>query len=105
MVATVAGLGDPLVCLGLSPWPLDFFFALRGSAASPRFEFHTASARPPPFLADMNGFGALPLPAAICSIARPEATERSSSRMLLALPSRAYSSRCLIKSQLVRLPP
>ena len=43
----------------------------------------------PPFVADMNGFGALPLPAAICSIARPDATERSCSRILLALPSRA----------------
>ena len=36
---------------------------------------------------------------------RPEATDRSASRMLLALPSLANSSRCLISSQLVRLPP
>ena len=39
------------------------------------------------------------------SIDRPEATERSSSRMSLASPSLANSSRCLIRSQLVRLPP
>ena len=56
-------------------------------------------------LASMNGFGALPLPCAISAIDRPEATERSSSRMSLASPSLANSSRCLIRSQLVRLPP
>ena len=56
-------------------------------------------------LASMNGFGALPLPCAICAIVRPEATERSSSRISLASPSLANSSRCLISSQLVRLPP
>src|SRR5258708_3744217 len=74
----------------------------RASAALPRFEFHTASALVRPALPVMNGFGARPLPSAISSIARPDATEVSSSRMVLALPSLAYSSRCLIRSQLVR---
>src|SRR5664279_3528924 len=78
--------------------------AARASAASPRFEFQTASglARPDfarPDFAVMNGFGALPLPSAIWSIDRPEATEASSSRTLLALPSLANSSRCLISNQ------
>src|SRR5260370_36774530 len=36
---------------------------------------------------------------------RPDATDRSASRILLALPSLANSSRCLIRSQLVLFPP
>ena len=45
-------------------------------------DWNSRSHRPWSWLpfASMNGFGALPLPAAICSIERPEATERSSSR-------------------------
>ena len=42
-----------------------------------------------PFVASMNGFGAFPLPSAICSIDRPEATDLSSSRISLShLPLR-----------------
>ena len=48
----------------------------------------------------MNGLAALPLPAAISAIVRPEATERSSSVGPSPLPSTAPSSRCLISSQL-----
>ncbi len=81
----------------------------RASAAVPRLECQTASALPLlpvlPFLASMNGFGARPLPSAICAIDRPEATDRSSSRIDSPSPSLANSSRCLIRSQLVRLPP
>src|SRR5262245_66157904 len=61
------------------------------------FECQTASdaaAWPP----SMNGFGREPLPAVISSMPRPEATERSSSVTGLPL-SRAYASRCLIRSQ------
>src|SRR5271170_1827771 len=66
-------------------------FAARASAASPRFEFHTASGFTRPDLAVMNGFGALPLPSAISAMLRPEATDWSASRTLLALPSLAKS--------------
>ena len=55
--------------------------------------------------ASMNGFGPRPLPAAIAAMVRPEATERSSASSASPSPSCAYSSRCLISSQLVRLPP
>ena len=48
---------------------------------------------------------ARPLPAAICSMVRPEATERSFVRMASPSPGLAHSSRCLISSQLLRLPP
>ena len=52
----------------------------------------------------MNGLPGLPLPAAICAMLRPEAIERSC--FSSASPAlRAYWSACLIRSQLVRLPP
>ncbi len=53
----------------------------------------------------MNAFGPRPLPAAMSSIERPEATEASSSKIVFFLPSRANASRCLISSQLVRFSP
>src|SRR5262245_38522707 len=73
------------------------FVLARASLVSSRLDCQTASAFAfaRPFFASMNGFGALPLPAAICCIVRPEATERSSSR-ILSPSSLAYSSRCLI---------
>ena len=70
----------------------DFAFAdLRvafGSATSDAstlasFEFQIASARASLRVSSMNGFGARPLPAAMSLIARPEATERSSSSIVL----------------------
>src|SRR2546423_734168 len=68
---------------------------------APPFECQTASdaaAMPD----TMNGLGRGPLPASIFSRVRPEATERSSS--VTASPfSRAYESRCSIRSQLLRL--
>ena len=54
----------------------------------------------------MKGVGPLPFPAAIASMVRPEAIEVAFSARKLSPPfSRAASSRCLISSQLVRLPP
>src|SRR5215475_6818292 len=70
-------------------------------ASSFRFECQTASDAAA-FPDAMNGFGRRPLPAAISSRVRPEATEWSSS--VTASPfSRAYASRCLMRSQLFRL--
>ena len=66
-----------------------------------RFECHTASdaaALP----ASMNGLGRRPLPAAISSMLRPEATDWSWSVTGAPL-SRSWPSRCLIRSQLLRL--
>ena len=77
----------------------------RCAGASSRLEFHTASARAGLRLASMKGFGEAPFPAAICSMLRPEATERSASSTPSPSPGRAASSLCLISSQLVRLPP
>ena len=77
----------------------------RFAGASSRLEFHTASARAGLRLASMKGFGEGPFPAAICSMLRPEATERSASSTPSPEPGRAASSLCLISSQLVRLPP
>jgi hypothetical protein len=53
------------------------------------------------FLVVTKGFGPRPFPTAISSIERLEADE-SSSRMRFFSPSRANSSRCLIRSQFVR---
>ena len=67
---------------------------------------HVASARASLRESSMKGFGARPLPAAMSLIGRPEATEASSSIIFcVAAASRANSSRCLISSQFVRLPP
>jgi hypothetical protein len=52
----------------------------------------------------MKDLGAWPLPAAITAMVRPEATDRSSSSSASSSPGRANSSRCLIRSQLLRLP-
>src|SRR5437016_6082587 len=78
--------------------------AVRASAARPLLEFQTAAADAVRLLI-MNGFGARPLPAAISLSVRPEATERSSLSTPSLSPCFEYSSRCLINSQLVRLPP
>ena len=53
----------------------------------------------------MNGVAARPAPAPISFRVRPEATDLGSSSSLSPSPSRAAPSRCLISSQLVRLPP
>src|SRR4029077_10977922 len=66
---------------------------------------HTASARASFVLASIKGLGRRPAPAAICSIDRPEAAERSSRSNASASPGLALESRCLISSQLVLLPP
>ena len=95
---------------------LDERRAWRGpSSPSPCSRARTA-VLPPPFLllcqtapavrffAVMNGVGALPAPIAISFSVRPEATEVSlSCSSASSSPSCAYSSRCLISSQLVRL--
>src|SRR4051812_20451980 len=73
--------------------------------AAARWDFHSALAAARDFLAVMKGFGPRPFPSAICSIARPEATEVSCSSILFPFPSRAKASRCLISSQLVRFTP
>src|SRR6185295_20131943 len=52
--------------------------------------------------AAMNGLAPWPLPAAICSRERPEATDLSS--LVTSSLSRANSSRCLINNQLLRFP-
>src|ERR1700710_2582006 len=82
----------------------DRFFADVARAAA-RCDFHSALAGARDRLAVMNGFGPRPLPAAISSIDRLEATDASSSRILFFLPSLANASRCLIRSQLVRFSP
>src|SRR5450631_3675670 len=77
---------DGCLAAGTNRDSADLFFA-RASAASPRFEFQTASAFPGPDFAVMNGFGALPLPSAICRIVRPEARiDRHSECCWLFLP-------------------
>jgi hypothetical protein len=74
------------------------------SPVSPRFEPHTASLRDFEPLLSMNDFGARPFPDAIWAIELPEATERSSCSSAPPSSSRANLSRCLIRSQLLRLP-
>ena len=59
------------------------------SAPLSRFECQTALALKLFALPSMNGFGLRPLPAAISSMLRPEATERSWSRMPSSSPSRS----------------
>jgi hypothetical protein len=68
--------------------------------AGARWDFHSAFAGARDFFAVTKGFGPRPLPAAISSIDRLEATEVFSSKMRFFFPSRANSSRCLIRSQL-----
>src|SRR5882757_9791272 len=65
----------------------------------------TALGLPGLVVASMKGLGGFPAPAAICSMDRPEATERSSFSSASAPPAFELVSRCLISSQLVRLPP
>ena len=87
------------------------FFALAlGSGATalspPPFFLLSQTAPAVRFFAVMKGVGALPVPIAISRKVRPDATDVSfSSRMASSLPSFETSSRCLISSQLVRLPP
>src|ERR1700709_1836645 len=73
--------------------------------AAARCDFHSAFAGARDRFFVMNGFGPRPLPAAISSIERLEATDASSSKILFFSPSRANASRCLIRSQLVRFSP
>src|ERR1700712_2398824 len=82
----------------------EFFFAEEVRAVA-WWDFHSAFADARALLVMTNGFGPRPLPAAISSIDRPEATEASSSKIRFFRPSRANSSRCLIRSQLVRFSP
>jgi hypothetical protein len=63
--------------------------------------FQIASEVGPAFV--MNGVGALPLPASIISIVRPEAIEKLVSSRKPRSPSIANSSRCLMSSQFSRL--
>jgi hypothetical protein len=70
-----------------------------------RWEIHSAFADVRDLFPVMNDFGPRPLPAAMSSIERPEATEASLSRTVFFFPSRANASRCLINSQLVRFSP
>jgi hypothetical protein len=70
-----------------------------------RWDFHSAFAGARYLLAVTKGFGPRPLPAVISSIDRLEATGVSSSKIRSFCPSRANSSRCLIRSQLVRYSP
>src|SRR3954470_8932575 len=84
--------------------PDDRLTAVRAAAAA-LFELHTALAGRLARAALINGLGPLPLPSAISSMERPEATDRSFLRMVFFLPSRDASSRCLIRSQLVRFSP
>ena len=80
--------------------------ARRSSLASPWLEFQIASAAGALSTPSMKGLGALPLPWAIVAIARPEATDLSiASTPPPSSRSLASSSRCLISSQFVRLPP
>src|SRR5450631_4493247 len=80
-------------------------FSADDARAVARWDVHSAFAGARDFFAVTNGFGPRPLPAAISSIDRPEATDASSSKILFFFPSRANSSRCLIRSQLVRFSP
>src|SRR6478672_4855309 len=80
-------------------------FLAGDNRAAARCDFHSAFAGARDFLAVTKGFGPRPLPAAISSIDRLDATDVSSSRMRFFFPSQANSSRCLIRSQLVRLSP
>src|SRR5262245_33950302 len=82
----------------------DRFFAAAVFDAA-RCEVHSAFADARDLPPVMNAVGPRPLPAAISSIERPEATEASSSRIVFFLPSRAKASRCFINSQLVRFSP
>ena len=70
-----------------------------------RCDFHSACAGARERFAMTNGFGPRPLPAAIFSIDRLEATDASSSDILFFFPSRENLSRCLIRKQLVRFSP
>src|SRR5688572_26748471 len=65
-----------------------------------RLECHPAS-EPAALLASMNGLGRRPFPAAISSMLRPEATDRSISETGARF-SRSWPSRCLMRSQLLR---
>ena len=77
----------------------------RSSSAWPVVESQTASGAGALPSRSMKGVGALPLPAAIVRIARPDATERSIVRTPPpSSPSLASASRCLMSSQLVRFP-
>src|SRR5258705_12835343 len=74
-------------------------------AVSARLEFHTASGGAPFLDLNMKGFRRGPVPAAIGSIVRPEATDRSSCSIASPSLLRANSSGCFISNQLGRLPP
>src|SRR4051812_40073823 len=89
---------------GLAGLAADRLTGARAQAAA-LFEPHTALAGRLARAALMKGLGPLPFPSVISSMERPEATERSSSRMVFFLPSRDASSRCLMRSQLVRFSP
>ena len=52
----------------------------------------------------MNGFGPAPLPAAIFSMVRPEATDRSGANTASPSPSVAYLSRCFDQQPVGSLP-
>src|ERR1700709_2968851 len=82
----------------------DLFFG-NDARAEARCDFHSAFAGARDLFAVTNGFGPRPLPVAISSIDRPEATDVSSFKILFFFPSRENSSRCLIRSQLVRFTP
>ena len=101
---TAFGPGGCWAGAGLARGVLDGFL-FSSVVPSSRFECQTALGFAADRAASMNGFGPLPFPLAIASIARPEATERSCFRMASPVPSRAASSACLMSSQLLRLPP
>src|ERR1043165_7926536 len=93
--ATLAVLRDDVAAYNLA--------AARGALLPfARFECQMAVGADAFEPAAMNGLGPRPLPAAICSMERAEATDLS---CLATSSSLANSSRCLISSQLLRLPP
>src|SRR3954453_17891737 len=80
------------------------FFA-DDARAEARWDCHSAFAGARDAFFVTKDFGPRPLPAAISSIDRLEATDVSSSKIRFFFPSRANSSRCLMRSQLVRFSP
>src|SRR6187455_2746135 len=66
--------------------------------AEARCGFHSAFAGALDLLAATKGFGPLTMPSVICSIDRLEATDVSCCKIIFFAPSRANSSRCLIRS-------
>src|SRR4030095_9092978 len=82
----------------------DRFFVVEAFDAA-RWDVHSAFADARDLLPVMKAFGPRPLPAAMSSIERPDATEASSSRIVFFFPSRAHASGGLIISQLLRFSP